>query len=295
MRYSVAWQSVTEQQEMLVPGTSRLRNHGPSVGSASAGGCAPAVVGSSNAAARNRRLMTLSAASPMPMRGPRGAPHDSETGELTGEKRRCTASVYHKSTAANSLHRQAGMNGAAVERGKLWGERRDGDLSERLRRPTALTVDHTQRPHMPIERQLAGPLVEDLAVDMAGLFGSEKDAERGDRVGPAAAQTLLADCRHLRVLRGRDRPGHAGVRRRANNVDGNPLRSILHRDDARQRHDSELGCTVIALPDIAEQARGRRHHDHPPVALLAKQVDRRPVEVEVAGQVNVDHRLPVLW
>ena len=69
------------------------------------------------------------------------------------------------------------MDGAAVaERGKLRGERRDGNLGECLRRPTTLTVDHAQRPHVPIERQLAGALVKHLAVYMTRLLGSEKDA-----------------------------------------------------------------------------------------------------------------------
>ena len=71
-------------------------------------------------------------------------------------------------------------------------------------------------------------------------------------------------------------------------------KEVRYGDDARQRDDTEFGRTIIALSDIAEQARGRRHHDHPPVILLAKQIDRCPVDIEVAGQVHVDDRLPVL-
>ena len=115
------------------------------------------------------------------------------------------------------------MNGAAVERSELRDERRNSDLGERLRCPTSMAVHHANRPHMPIERQLAGALMEHLAVDVACLFGSEKDAERGDGIGPAAAQPLLTECGRLRVLRCRDRAGHAGVRRRADDIDGDTL------------------------------------------------------------------------
>src|SRR5271169_4428911 len=141
MRYSVARQSVTEQQEMLVPGTSRLRNHGPSAGSASAGGCAPAVVDNRRAAVRKRRVMTRTDANPMPTRRPGGRPRDPKT-------RTCTVSVYHRLAAKNSLHGQPRVDRAAVERCELRGEGRDGDLGQRLRRPTTLAVDHAQRPHM---------------------------------------------------------------------------------------------------------------------------------------------------
>ena len=80
------------------------------------------------------------------------------------------------------------MDGAAVaERGKLRGEGRYGHLGKRLRGPPALAVQHAHRPHMPIKRQLASALMKDLTVDMGPLLGGEKDAERGDGVGPAAA------------------------------------------------------------------------------------------------------------
>src|SRR5215469_4834739 len=72
------------------------------------------------------------------------------------------------------------MGPAAVEWGELRCERRNGDLGERLRCPTAVAVYHANRPHMPVERQFSGALMEHLAVDVAGLFGSEIDAERGD-------------------------------------------------------------------------------------------------------------------
>jgi len=76
---------------------------------------------------------------------------------------------------------------AIAKRRELRGERRNGDLGESLRRPSALAVHHADRTHMTIERQLTGALVEDLAVDVAGLLGSEEDAERSDGVGTAAA------------------------------------------------------------------------------------------------------------
>ena len=77
-------------------------------------------------------------------------------------------------------------------------------------------------------------------------------------------------------------------------IDGDPARGVLHRDDARQCDDAELGRAVIALPDIAEQSRGRRHHDDAAVILLAEQVDRRAIDVEMPGQMHVDDRLPIL-
>src|SRR5690242_6240087 len=57
MRYSVARQSDIEQQEMLVPGWTRLRNHGASAGSAFGGGSAPAAPASNIAAAKTNRLI----------------------------------------------------------------------------------------------------------------------------------------------------------------------------------------------------------------------------------------------
>src|SRR5580693_5652478 len=123
-----------------------------------------------------------------------------------------------------------------------------------------------------------------LAVDLARLLGGEKDAKRRDCVGPTAAQPLLAHRRRLRVLWRRDRAGHAGVRRWADHIDDDPSGGVFHRNDTGQRDDPELRRTVIALTDIAEQSRGRRNHDDPPVILLTKQVYRRSVEVEVAGQ-----------
>src|SRR5215467_3819671 len=89
------------------------------------------------------------------------------------------------------LHGQARMHGAAItERRELRGERRDRDLGQRLRRPAALAMYHAHRPHMAVERQFAGALVKELAVDMACLFGGEINAERRDRIGAATAQAL---------------------------------------------------------------------------------------------------------
>src|SRR6516225_7161245 len=104
------------------------------------------------------------------------------------------------------------MYGAAIaERGELRCERRNGDFSERLRCPAALAVHHADRPHVPVDRQLPGALVEYLTADMARLIGSQIDTKWRDRVGPAAAQPLLALGRCLRVLWRRDGTGHAGV------------------------------------------------------------------------------------
>ena len=147
---------------------------------------------------------------------------------------------------------------------------------------------------MPVKRQFAGALVEYLAVDLARLLGGEKDAERRDGVGPAAAQPLLAHRCRLRVLWRRDRAGHPGIGRWADHVDGDPSGSVFHCNDTGQRDDPELRRTVIALADIAEQSRGRRNHDDPPVILLAKQVYRRSIDIEVAGQVHIDDSLPIL-
>src|SRR5580704_14110366 len=133
-----------------------------------------------------------------------------------------------------------------------------------------------------------------LAVDLARLLGGEKDAERRDSIGPAAAQPFLAHRRRLRVLWRWDRAGHAGVRRWADHIDGDPSGGVFHRDDTGQRDDPELRRAVIALTDIAEQSRGRRNHDDPAVILLAKQVYRGAVDVEVTGQVNIDDGLPIL-
>ena len=62
------------------------------------------------------------------------------------------------------------------ERGEPVGQRRHRDLGDRLRGPAALAVHHAHRPHMAVQRQFAGALMEYLAVDVAGLLGGEKDA-----------------------------------------------------------------------------------------------------------------------
>src|SRR5438270_9683326 len=113
-----------------------------------------------------------------------------------------------------------------AERRELGSERRDRDLGEGLRRPAALAVHHADRPHMPVKRQFAGALMKYLAVDLARLLGGEKDAERRDCVGPAAAQPLFAHRRRLRVLWRRDRAGHPGVGRWADHVYGDPLEAF---------------------------------------------------------------------
>src|SRR4051812_1930767 len=53
MRYSVARQSDTEQQEMVVPGWTRLRNQGARAGSAFGGGSAMAAPATNITAAKN--------------------------------------------------------------------------------------------------------------------------------------------------------------------------------------------------------------------------------------------------
>ena len=56
------------------------------------------------------------------------------------------------------------MDAAAVEGGELRSQCRDRDLGQHFRGPTTLAVHHPHRPHMPVERQLAGARVKDLAV-----------------------------------------------------------------------------------------------------------------------------------
>src|SRR5215468_6722691 len=58
MRYSVARQSDTEQQEILVPGWTRLRNHGASAGSAFGGGSAAAGAANNSPTATKSGLIT---------------------------------------------------------------------------------------------------------------------------------------------------------------------------------------------------------------------------------------------
>jgi hypothetical protein len=77
-------------------------------------------------------------------------------------------------------------------------------------------------------------------------------------------------------------------------IDRDAARCVLHCDDARECDNPELGGAIIALADIAEQPRGRRYHDHAAVILFPEQVDRRPIDVEMAGQMDIDDRLPIL-
>jgi hypothetical protein len=58
MRYSVARQSDTEQQEILVPGWTRLRNHGARAGSAFGGGSAAAGTANNIAAVQKSTRIT---------------------------------------------------------------------------------------------------------------------------------------------------------------------------------------------------------------------------------------------
>src|SRR5947207_9544458 len=92
MRYSVARQSDTEQQEMLVPGWTRLRNHGARAGSAFGGGSAIAMPASNITAARKNGLITRAAGFPKE----RTPFHDLQSG-------RRDARLEHGSRYAQSL------------------------------------------------------------------------------------------------------------------------------------------------------------------------------------------------
>ena len=89
-----------------------------------------------------------------------------------------------------------------VKRSELRRQGRDSELGEGFRSPPAVAMDRPHRTHVTIKRQFAGALVKDLAVDIRGLLGGEKDAERSDRIGAAAPQPFLAQRRCLRVLWG---------------------------------------------------------------------------------------------
>jgi hypothetical protein len=60
----VARQSEIEQHEMLVPGCSKLRNHGARAGSAFGGGSASAEAANSSRGAKKRGLITRARAFP---------------------------------------------------------------------------------------------------------------------------------------------------------------------------------------------------------------------------------------
>ncbi len=94
--------------------------------------------------------------------------------------------------------------------------------------------------------------------------------------------------------------GHprAGARRQA--VDGHAVAGELLRGDHRQAGDARLGGAVVALADVAEQARRARRVDDPAADRLARLGAVAPVgggvvqRTERALEVDVDDRVPLL-
>ena len=64
--------------------------------------------------------------------------------------------------------------------------------------------------------------------------------------------------------------------------------------DAGEPDDPGLRRGVVGLADVAVQPGVRRDVDDPPVVLLTHRRDRRPRDVERAGEVHAEHGLPVV-
>ena len=141
---------------------------------------------------------------------------------------------------------------------------------------------------------------EDLPGDVAVLHRETRD-ERRDVGG-------VPRVKDRRVRRGDDvvgqsgrRLGHARARRGRDRVRAHAVATELFGDDHRERGDAGLGGAVVRLADVAEQSRGRRRVDDrrldgvPGLGLLAPVVGGVARRHEVALQVDVDDRVPVLF
>ena len=68
----------------------------------------------------------------------------------------------------------------------------------------------------------------------------------------------------------------------------------IERDRFREADDAHLGRRIVGLADIADQPGVRGEVDHRARALLAEVLGRGAGDVEIAGQMDAEHRVPFL-
>src|SRR5665811_426812 len=85
--------------------------------------------------------------------------------------------------------------------------------------------------------------------------------------------------------------GHPGRCNRRDGIDLDAMAGTLDREDAGQPGQPGLGCAVVRLTEVAEQAGGGAGVDDAAVALLAHQAKGRLTDVESSLEVDVDHRV----
>ena len=86
--------------------------------------------------------------------------------------------------------------------------------------------------------------------------------------------------------------GHAGQRARRQRPDPDVVFAALDRQHVGQAPDAALGGAVIALAEIADQARGRRGIDDDAAAVLAHPAEHRLGDAERALQMHLQHLVP---
>ena len=148
------------------------------------------------------------------------------------------------------------------------------------------------RPRRAEQIDLVHPRAEHLTGYVPRRVGGEKDRHR--RVLVRRHLLNFRDPRPLLFGARRDRLGHAAPRpgRQAIRTHIEPLH--VDRDRFRQGRDAELGRSVIRLAHIADQPRSAGDVNVGAAFLLAVLVGRRTTDKEAAGEVNRDHREPVL-
>ena len=92
---------------------------------------------------------------------------------------------------------------------------------------------------------------------------------------------------------GRDRPPHVGEHDpRRDGVDGDRALRQFTADDLREPDDTGLRGGVVGLPEESDRRADRGDVDDP--SAVADPITGGPAAVEDAGEIRVDHRLPVV-
>ena len=116
-------------------------------------------------------------------------------------------------------------------------------------------------------------------VGVAGLVGEVGDDRRDER-----RVELVADRPH-------DVLGHPGQGEGGDGVGLDAVAGAFDGEHARQADEAHLRRPVVGLPEVAEDAGGRRRRHDAPVLLLAHVDPRRLGDVEGALQVHVEDRV----
>src|SRR3990172_194156 len=181
------------------------------------------------------------------------------------------------------------------------GEEQVGDeVDQLLDRPLAVFGDLAHGGLLVGEGDRPAGDVEDLAVDVPGVVGAEPDGHWGDLLGCALGNRLrgrrwahaprgtqLAGA--LRHLRHHARHGAGG-----DAVGRDAVAAEVACHHAGEAGDTGLGGAVVRLAGVAAQAGNRGEVHDPAVALLSHELGGGIDGVEVALEMDVDDRIPLL-